>query len=129
VKKAGVPLATWHDRFAHLNFKTILKMVTLNNTTGLNVSENNTDCKKSCEGCILGKMHRSPFKIGRTRATETGQLVHTDLCGPMQVPTPSGSRYFAIFKDDYSRWTVTRFLKKKSQLDQCLREFVAQLKG
>jgi transposase InsO family protein len=129
VKRTGVSLATWHDRFAHLNFKTILKMVTLDNTTGLNVSGDNTDCESSCEGCILGKMHRFPFKIGRTRAMETGQLVHTDICGPMQVPTPSGSRYFVIFKDDYSRWTVTRFLKKKSQLDQCLREFVTQLKG
>ena len=38
VKRTGVSLATWHDRFAHLNFKTILKMVTLDNTTGLNVS-------------------------------------------------------------------------------------------
>ena len=75
VKRTGVSLATWHDRFAHLNFKTILKMVTLDNTIGLNVSGDNTDFDSSCEGCILV------------------------------------------------------FLKKKSQLDQCLREFVAQLKG
>ena len=103
VKKAGVSFVTWHDRFANLNFKTILKMVTLDNTTELDISENNTDCYTPCEGCILGKMHRFPLKNGRTRATETCQLIHTDVCGPMQVPTLSGSRYFVIFKDDYSR--------------------------
>ena len=40
VKKAGVSLVTCHYRFAHLNLKTILKMVILDNTTGLDVSEN-----------------------------------------------------------------------------------------
>ena len=63
VKRTGVSLATWHDRFAHLNFKTILKMVTLDNTIGLNVSGDNTDFDSSCEGCISGKMHQLLFKI------------------------------------------------------------------
>ena len=42
VKKAGVSFVTWHDRFANLNFKTILKMVTLDNTTELTASQKTT---------------------------------------------------------------------------------------
>ena len=129
VKETCASLSTWHERFAHLNYKTILKMATLKNASGLNLTEGNTNQAAPCEGCILGKMHRLPFKVGRTRATEPGQLIHSDLCGPMQVTTPSGSRYFAIFKDDFSGWTVTRLLQQTSPLDGCLREFVAQLKG
>ena len=40
--------------------------------------------------------------IGRTRAKQVGQLIHADVCGPMQVTTPGGSRFFTMFTDDFS---------------------------
>ena len=120
-------LSTWHHRLAHLNTKTILDMSRQGAAFG--IGHLHDDLSSSlCDGCVMGKMHRSPFKTGRNRATEVGQLIHSDVCGPMQVPTPGGSRYFVVFKDDFSRWCVVRLLKQKSQVADCFQEFVAMLK-
>ena len=42
-----------------------------------------------CEGCILGKMHRTPIpKDGSV--TRTLQLIHSYICGPMWTPSIGG---------------------------------------
>lgn len=126
--RSAETLTIWHQRFGHLNRDAIRKMISLGAVSGLTLIENPTASSTPCVGCILGKMHRQPFPSGRTRATEVGQLIHSDVCGPMQVPTPSGSRYFVIFKDDCSGWTAVRFLKHKSEVHGAFREFVILMK-
>ena len=60
--------------------------------------------KHVCEGCILGKMQRSSFpKYGSVRATQKLQLVHSDVCGPMQTHSLGNYLYFMTFIDDFSR--------------------------
>lgn len=81
-------LSIWHQRLAHLNQRTILKMSSQQMVSGLDILEPNLPSHTPCEGCILGKMHRTPFSKGRTRATEVGELIHSDVCGPMQIATP-----------------------------------------
>ena len=66
----------------------------------------------ACEGCILGKIHRFPFKKdGTMRATWKLQLIHSDVCGPMRTPALGGYLYFVTFIDDYSRYTWVYGLK------------------
>ena len=58
-----------------------------------------------CEGCALGNLHRLPFKKdgkGDVKAIRALQIVHSDVCGPMNVTTHRGARYFVTFIDDYS---------------------------
>ena len=48
-----------------------------------------------CQGCVEGKMHRKPFKsAGDIRSTRKLQLVHRDVCGPMQTESIGGRKYF-----------------------------------
>ena len=37
-----------------------------------------------CNTCVQGKMNRIPFPKGWSRATELGELIHSDVCGPMR---------------------------------------------
>ena len=57
-----------------------------------------------------------PFKLGRTRATHIGELVHMDLAGPMETMSYDGKKYFLIIVDDYSRgiWVEALTLKSKA---------------
>lgn len=56
-----------------------------------------------CEGCVLGKQHRDSFPVGKERkATEPLQLVHSDICGPMETELLGGNKYFITFIDDFS---------------------------
>src|SRR5579859_5886485 len=41
------------------------------------------------------------------RSTQVIQLVHCDLCGPMQVASIKSNHYIVTFLDDYSRWAST----------------------
>ena len=55
------------------------------------------------------------------------ELIHTDLCGPMSVPTFNGCLFYMIFIDDYSRRTQIYFLKQKesSEVLSKFKEFKA----
>lgn len=65
---------------------------------------------QSCEGCILGKQHRDSFQIGKSRrATQQLELVHSDICGPIETVSHGHSRYFNTFLNDYSRKTWVYF--------------------
>jgi transposase InsO family protein len=77
---------------------------------------------------MKGKMTRLPFPSGRNRANEIGQLKHSDVCGPIQVASPGGSRYYVIFKDDYSGWTVINFIKHKSEVEEKFKNYAARLR-
>lgn len=52
--------------------------------------------------CTSGKLYRQHFPVHteRTRVPASGLKFHRDLCGPMQVPSLGGVRYYVAFKDD-----------------------------
>jgi len=77
----------------------------------------------NCEDCIMGKMHRLPFPKSESECKQAGELVHADLCGPMQEASMKGSRYFLLIKDDYTCWRKVYFLKHKSETTDCLEDF------
>ena len=80
---------------------------------------------ENCEACALGKMHRVPFpKQSKNRSSKVLEVIHTDLCGPMQIESMGGSRYMLTFTDDYSRYTVVYFLKRKSEVLCKFQEYV-----
>ena len=79
-----------------------------------------------CEACIKGKRIRSSFPKGQaTRATELLEIVHSDVCGPMQTFSLGGNRYLMTFIDDKSRVTAIYFMKTKDQALQEFKEFEA----
>ena len=61
-----------------------------------------TDKKAICESCVMGKQHRLPYpKSSSTGTTDVLELVHSDVCGPMNTPPVGGSMYFVTFIDDF----------------------------
>jgi len=79
-----------------------------------------------CEGCIYGKQTRKYFSVGKAwRASKCLELIHSDLCGPMQTKSLGGSRYFLLFTDDYSRMSWVYFLKLKSKIFDNFQKFKA----
>ena len=114
----------WHARLGHVNQKYMQDMISNKLASGMIVQ--GTSTYLDCEACTQGKMHRSSFpKTSNHRASKPLELVHSDLCGPMQVDSSGGSRYMLTFIDDYSRYTHVCFLKKKSEVLQKFKQFVA----
>ncbi len=39
----------------------------------------------TCEPCLMGKMTKTPFSGTMERATDLLEIIHTDVCGPMNI--------------------------------------------
>lgn len=77
----------------------------------------------------MGKHHRSSFKRSENRATQVGDLIHADVCGPMQQVSLGGSRYFILFKDDCSNYRTVYFSKKKSEVSIYIERYLNLVKS
>lgn len=88
----------WHEILGHLNcgkMHFLSKMV-----HGFPPS---SYTKGVCEGCVLGKYHKDMFDKGKAwHDKEQWQLIHSDICGPLESPSLSHAIYFLTFINDYS---------------------------
>lgn len=104
----------WHLRFGHLNFGNLNLLHKQKMVMGLPLIEKPD---RICEGCILGKQHRESFPAGKSiRANKPLEIIHSDLCGPMQTPSIGGSYYFLTFIDDFTRKIWVYSLKHKHEV-------------
>jgi hypothetical protein len=111
----------WHAHFEHLNFPALRKLTRDDMVHGLPAVE---QVDEICSGCLAGKHRRASFPHqAEYRAERTLELVHEDLCGPISPETPSGSRYFLLLVDDYSRFMWLRTLRSKDQAGEAIKQF------
>ena len=81
---------------------------------------------KICETCVMGKQYRESFPTGNSwRARKPLELIHSDLCGPLEASSNGNNRYFITFIDDFSRKTWVYFLKQKSEACDTFKSFKA----
>lgn len=79
----------------------------------------NIKCNKVLPKCVvylMGKLARVSFSCSTITSLNALELIHTDICGPMRVPSLSRSRYFATFVDDKTRYCEVAFMAQKSEI-------------
>jgi hypothetical protein len=76
-----------------------------------------------CDHFIYGKQSRVRFPSGVRRENGILELVHSDVFGPITMPSLGGSLYYVSFIDDFSRKTWIYFLRKKSEVFDRFKEF------
>ena len=72
-------------------------------------------------------MTKSSFKRKTYTSKEVLELVHTNLCGPIEVQSYKGDNYIMLFIDDYSRMMTIMFLKKKYDAFQMFKWYLARV--
>lgn len=117
---AAYTLKEWHEILAHQNIKQIRSFLSANKIT---VRKDNLS-DFFCEDCVFGKQHRSTFKSSSRELIAAGELVVSDVCGPMQVASIGGARYFVVFKDQFTHYRVVFFIKEKSEVKNCLKRYL-----
>ena len=68
-------------------------------------------------------MTKLPFVGHGERATDLLALVHTDVCGPFDVPARGNFVYFITFTDDLSRYGYVYLMRHKSEAFEKFKEF------
>lgn len=108
-------MATWHNRFGHLNFQCLKEIKEKELVIGMDVK--NMSVNINCDTCNMAKIHVLPFPQNSERATQSVlELVHSDVCGPMNVSSLGGNKYFVTFIDDYSRKIFIYFMHAKNEV-------------
>ncbi|KAG2758603.1 hypothetical protein Pcac1_g29276 [Phytophthora cactorum] len=123
-RKGDTTSYLWHLRLGHIGHGGLDAIVKKGYGTGINM----TSAKQweLCDGCALGKQTRvSYMKSSPNRAKQVLEVIHSDVCGPMQTSTFSGKRYFVTFTDDKSHFCVVYLLRNKSEVADKFAEFVA----
>ncbi|CAJ2637099.1 unnamed protein product [Trifolium pratense] len=111
----------WHQRFGHLNFRYLTQLVSKGMVTGLPRIETPD---KLCDGCLIGKQSRNTFnKSLPMRSSSVLGVVHSDVCGPFDVNSLGGNRYFLTFVDEYSRKIWLYLLKTKDEAFEIFKNF------
>lgn len=128
-KESLQSLDIWHKRLAHVHHDMLKRMSSHNTVEGLQIL-GRAGPPPFCTGCAYGKNHRCsfPFSDERHKAILPGDLVHSDICGPMNQPTVNGARYFILFKDDATGFRVVNCMVKKSEALRHFKQFTDQLR-
>ncbi|KAG5674478.1 hypothetical protein PVAND_004446 [Polypedilum vanderplanki] len=112
----------WHRMLSHRNLDDIKRL----REKGLNFKD--CKCNDVCEPCIKGKLARKSFPKQASKPDKFLDLVVSDVCGPMQVKSIQGSRYFITFIEVYSGYTVVSFMKEKSEVPTKVIEYIESIK-
>jgi hypothetical protein len=95
--------------------------------TGISIKPNSSKLDDCCEGCNFGKMPKRPFPKSKNKPKSVGQLIVSDVVGPMQEQSIGGARYYVLFKDVFSKYKTVYFLKLKSDTEECFKSYVNKL--
>ena len=117
-------LKLWHQRFGHLG----------RNSLRLALRKSLPKSKDSalvptCEPCILRKQHQNIIRTPVPPVSGPFELIHSDVCGSIAVPSFSGQKYLVVYIDDYSRRVWVYFVKSKDSLvmTSVFQEFLARM--
>nr|GEX81569.1 hypothetical protein [Tanacetum cinerariifolium] len=118
----------WHRRLAHVNFKTLNKLIKGNLVRGLptKVFENN----HTCVACKKGKQHRASYKTKPVSSVDQPLFrLHMDLFGLTFVKSLNKKSYCLVITDDYSRFSWVFFLASKDENSPILKTFIIGLEN
>jgi hypothetical protein len=115
----------WHRRLARIHYRALPALGKM--VTGL--PEIQIQHKGVCKGCALGKNVKGSFSSSDNRSKEILDLIHSDVCGPMTIPSLNGYLYYVLFIDYHSQKTWIYFLKNKDGVLENFQEFKAQVEN
>lgn len=121
VAKAENLSELWHKRLGHSGFHNLQNLQTSQMVKGFPSFKVSHDV---CEACVKGKQCREGFpRVSESKSEDILELIHTDICGPMQTPSCNGSVYILTFTDDYSHMLWVYFLRMKSDTFATFKKF------
>ena len=112
--------ALWHRRYGHLSVNGLRR--TLAAVDGVQLTRSSLATWKGypCEPRIMSKMVRAPYVASERDPERVMQYVHSDVIGPMSVPTAKERRYLMSAADDYSRYKEIVPIHEKGQAKHAL---------
>lgn len=122
---AEVSIEEWHGRFGHNSIEQIKKLAKSGAVTGLKIDSSRSD---HCDDCIAGKITRASHPSRSTiRASSSSAVLQIDTCGPMNIESLGGSKYFVLAIEEMSNYKIIKFVRFKSEIPDVVKEIINQV--
>lgn len=122
--KSNNKLKLWHYRLGHRNEPDLIRMHNTGIVTGMNIE--GAYAKTPCHDCALFKAAKRSFpKVRAEQAHDVFEVFHSDLCGPLPVPSLQGARHFVTYVDSKSKYRVTKLLLQKNHQEEIFKQLQA----
>lgn len=119
---------TWHKKLGHIGKKNLMKLVNI--ADGIKISKKDFDVlNEICETCIMAKQVRLPFNNERTKAKRPLEIIHTDICGPLEPVTWNNKWYFVTMIDDFTNFTMVSLITNKSEATEELKNYILMVEA
>lgn len=108
-RHVSTPEDIWHLRLGHSNSKVLQQL-----RSSMEIVINKSKTTPVCEPCQMGKSHHLQFFSSQSLVFHPLERVHCDIWGPSPIVSNQGFRYYAVFVDDYTRFSWLYPLHQKS---------------
>ena len=108
----------WKCRLGHIGVKRMKKL----HADGL-LESLDYESVDACEPCLMGKMTKTLFFRTMKRAIDLLEIIHTDVCGLMNIEARGGYRYFLTFIDGLRRYGYIYLMKYKFETFESSKSF------
>uniref|UniRef100_A0AAV1VBJ8 Integrase catalytic domain-containing protein n=1 Tax=Peronospora matthiolae TaxID=2874970 RepID=A0AAV1VBJ8_9STRA len=116
-----------HARMGHAPLEVLRKMVATGMIKDAKAPLNSTGTSV-CRGCQQGKMVQRPFPTNRDkRQYGVFELLHFDICGPMEQVSIGGSRYLLLVVGEASGCMKDFCLRSKSESEDCIKNHIIKI--
>ena len=121
-------LEIWHRRLGHRTLDESTVEYLSNKVTEFNIkqSKHHKGEKELCGTCAVGRQHKEASTGTREKTKELLDVVHSDICGPMQISTLTCEKYFITFIDEKSGRIAVTLLQRKDQALQAFQAYKAR---
>ena len=119
----------WHRRFGHLGYDNLAKLQQRSMVSGIAATAEQFKAagEAICEPCVKAKQHKRSRASSTSDTSQPLQLLHMDVCGPLQEPSLGGNVYIATFLDDFTKLSIVRLLANKHAVADAVKEVVEML--
>lgn len=118
----------WHRKMGHLGMTNLKKLAYMVDGVVLTEAESRY-IEDVCEVCVKAKQTRTSFKNDRRKAERPLEIVHTDVCGPIEPSTWDGSKYFITLIDEYTHFCMVYLMKNKFEVSDIIKNYVREVEA